>query len=150
MTYFFIAGLVFISDRLSKLLVVSKMAEGESIPLISPVLYLTHVQNKGAAFGLLQGKVFFLSALAILCVILVLTQWRKIMGKSAFVRWGVTISIVGALGNLIDRLSWGAVVDFIDFRIFPIFNIADIAIVFGVGLLFWEVLFCDRPKNEDA
>lgn len=144
MSYFVAAGLIFISDRVSKFLVRTNLAEGESVPLISPILFLTHAQNKGAAFGLLQGKALFLSTLAVLCLLFVFTQWRKIMDKSLLVRWGVTISLAGALGNLVDRLRWGAVVDFIDLRIFPIFNIADIAIVCGVGLLFWEVLFHDR------
>ena len=63
------------------------------------------------------------------------------MAKGPAVRWGVLISLVGAVGNLIDRLRWGAVIDFIDLRIFPpIFNLADLAIVCGVALLFWEVL----------
>ena len=57
------------------------------------------------------------------------------MAKSPFVRWGVVIALMGAIGNLIDRLRWGAVIDFVDIRIF-VFNVADTAIVAGVGLLF--------------
>jgi len=84
-----------------------------------------------------------LSAIAVLCLLFILTQWKMIMTRSAFVRWGVLIALAGAIGNLIDRLRWGAVIDFIDIRIF-VFNIADAAIVFGVALLFWEVLIHDR------
>lgn len=144
MKFILAVGLILISDRVSKLLIMSRLVEGQSVPLIKGFLYLTFVRNKGAAFGLLQGKVVFLSILAILCLTIVLTQWRKIAKQSFFVRWGVTISVAGAAGNLIDRLRWGAVVDFIDIQIFPIFNIADMAIVLGVGLLFWEVLFHGR------
>ncbi|NLL48078.1 MAG: signal peptidase II [Firmicutes bacterium] len=137
------ASLILLADRLSKFLVMARMTEGQSIPLIPPVLYLTYVQNRGAAFGFFQGKVILLSAIAVLCLLFILTQWKMIMTRSAFVRWGVFIALAGAIGNLIDRLRWGAVIDFIDIRIF-VFNIADAAIVFGVALLFWEVLIHDR------
>lgn len=146
MGYAIVAGLIFLSDRLSKFLVMAKMAEGESVPLIPPILYLTYVQNRGAAFGFLQGQVVLLSAIAVVCLLVILTQWKKIMAKSFFVRWGVVISFVGAAGNLFDRLRWGAVIDFVDVRIF-IFNVADAAIVFGVALLFWEVLVHDRQAR---
>lgn len=148
MNYAIVAGLILICDRVSKFLVMSRMEEGESIPVISSFLYVTYVRNKGAAFGFLQGKVILLSAISVLCLLFILTQWKQIMIKSVFVRWGVVVSLAGAVGNLIDRLRWGAVIDFIDVQIFPpIFNVADMAIVFGVGLLFWEVLVHDRKST---
>lgn len=148
MSYFLVISLVLLADRLSKFLVMSRMTEGESIPVLAPVLYITYVRNMGAAFGLFQGRVILLSAVAVLCLLFVFTQWKKIMGKSPFVRWGVTISLVGAVGNVIDRLRFGAVIDFIDVIFFPpIFNIADVAIVFGVGLLIWEVVVHDRVSG---
>lgn len=143
LSYAVVAGLVLLLDRVTKFLVMGKMQEGQSIPLIPPVFYLTYVQNRGAAFGFFQGRVMLLSAIAVVFLLVVLTQWKRIMAKSPFVRWGVTISLVGALGNLFDRLRWGAVIDFLDLRVF-IFNVADVAIVFGVALLFWEVLVHDR------
>src|SRR5690625_954555 len=145
LNYAIVAALILIVDRLSKFLVITKTSEGESIPLIPPVFYLTYVQNKGAAFGFLQGQVVLLSAIALVCLLFVLTQWKKIMTKSTFVRWGVVISFAGAVGNLIDRLRFGAVIDFLDIRIF-VFNVADVAIVLGVALLFWEVLVNDRKQ----
>ncbi len=146
MNYAIVAGLILLADRLSKFFVMSTMAEGESISLIPPLLYLTYVQNRGAAFGFLQGQVVLLSAIAVVCLLFILTQWKRIMAKSVFVRWGVLIAFVGAIGNLIDRVRWGAVIDFLDIRIF-VFNIADVAIVFGVALLFWEVLVHDRKNG---
>lgn len=146
LSYVVVAGLIFLADRVTKQIVMSQMVEGQSIPLLPPFFYLTYVQNQGAAFGLLQGQVALLSAIAVLCLLFILTQWKKIMGKSPFVRWGVVISLVGAVGNLIDRLRFGAVIDFLDIRVF-VFNIADAAIVFGVGLLFWEVLVHDRKSR---
>lgn len=123
-------------------MVMANMHDGESIPIIPPIFYLTYVQNRGAAFGLFQGRVAVLSLVALVCLSLVLMHWKKLKAKSAFVRWGVVISVVGALGNLLDRLRWGAVIDFLDIRIF-VFNVADVAIVLGVALLFWEVLVHD-------
>lgn len=93
-----------------------------------------------------QGRVVLLSLIALVCLLLVVTQWKKLRAKSAFVRWGVLISFVGAVGNLIDRLRWGAVIDFLDVRIF-VFNVADAAIVVGVALLFWEVLVNDPETS---
>lgn len=146
MGYAIVAALILVADRLSKYLVMANMAEGESVPLIPPFLYITYVQNRGAAFGFFQGQVALLSAIAVVCLLFIFTQWNKIMAKSAFVRWGVIIALAGAVGNLIDRLRWGAVIDFVDIRIF-VFNVADAAIVLGVGLLFWEVLIHDRREG---
>ncbi|NLM41078.1 MAG: signal peptidase II [Firmicutes bacterium] len=142
MFYVLAAGLILLADRVSKYLVMANMQDGESIPLIPPLFYLTYVRNRGAAFGLFQGRVALLSLVALACLLFVLLHWKKIQGKSAFVRWGVVISFVGAVGNLIDRLRWGAVIDFLDIRVF-VFNLADLAIVAGVALLFWEVLVND-------
>ena len=142
MSYALAAGLILLADRVSKHLVMVNMHDGESIPIIPPIFYLTYVQNRGAAFGLFQGRVAVLSLVALVCLSLVLMHWKKLKAKSAFVRWGVVISVVGALGNLLDRLRWGAVIDFLDIRIF-VFNVADVAIVLGVALLFWEVLVHD-------
>ncbi|HBN94718.1 MAG TPA: signal peptidase II [Firmicutes bacterium] len=144
--YAIVAGLILLADRLSKFLVMANMAEGQSIPLIPPLLYITYVQNRGAAFGFLQGQVALLSAIAVVCLLFIATQWNKIMAKSTFVRWGVVVALAGAIGNLIDRLRWGAVIDFVDMRIF-VFNVADVAIVLGVGLLFWEVLIHDLKSR---
>jgi len=144
--YVIMAGLALLADQLSKFLVMANMAEGQSIPLIPPLLYITYMQNRGAAFGFLQGQVALLSAIAVICLLFIVTQWNKIMAKSAFVRWGVVIALAGAIGNLIDRLRFGAVIDFLDVRIF-VGNVADIAIVLGVALLFWEVLIHDRTSR---
>lgn len=146
MGYAIVAALILVADRLSKYLVMANMPEGESVPLIPPFFYITYVQNRGAAFGFFQGQTALLSAIAVVCLLFIFTQWNKIMAKSAFVRWGVVTALAGAVGNLIDRLRWGAVIDFADIRIF-VFNVADAAIVLGVALLFWEVLIHDRKAR---
>lgn len=141
MKYALTAFLIFISDRVSKWMVMQRMVEGQSIPLIPPAFYLTYVRNTGAAFGILRGRTLFISLFSVAGVIYVLARWKHIMRKSALVKWGVALGLAGALGNLVDRLRWGAVIDFVDVPLWPIFNVADVAIVGGVALLFWEVLF---------
>lgn len=144
MRYLLTGFLILAVDRLSKYLVMQRMVEGESIPILSPVLYLTYVRNTGAAFGLLKGKASILAAVAVAVIALAAWQWRKVVSQSWRVRWGLTAALAGAVGNLIDRLAYGSVVDFLDLRIWPIFNVADLGISCGIALLFWEVLSHDK------
>lgn len=120
-------------DQLLKYLVVSRMSPGESARLIPGVLKITYSTNTGAAFGLFKGsgQLIFLAAL----VVLVLAGgWflyaRHRMDTWAFVAMGLVLG--GAVGNLIDRVFRGRVVDFLDLGWWPVFNVADIAIVAGV------------------
>ncbi|HHT72695.1 MAG TPA: signal peptidase II [Firmicutes bacterium] len=144
MRYVLTSFLILVADRLSKILVMQHMAEGESIPILAPVLYLTYVRNTGAAFGLLRGKAPVLAGIAVLGVALAAWQWKRIVSQGSRVKWGLAAALAGALGNMIDRLAYGSVIDFFDIRIWPIFNIADLAISCGIVLLFWEVLSHDQ------
>ena len=143
MRYLITSCLILAADRLSKYLVMHTMVEGESIPILAPVFYLTYVRNSGAAFGLLKGGAPLLAGLALLGGLGCLAV-EAIMAQGWRVRWGTAAALSGALGNMIDRLVYGSVVDFFDIRIWPIFNVADLAISCGVVLLFWEVLAHDR------
>lgn len=125
-------------DRLTKALVVAQFSLGESLPLIPSVFHLTYVQNTGAAFGLLKGYSWLFIGLSIVVVVWIV--W-ELFGKQPISRlliWGGSLIIGGALGNLIDRLQWSYVVDFIDFRVWPVFNVADSAITLGVILLLMD------------
>ncbi len=138
--------LIIAVDQLSKFLISSNFNLGDSIRLL-PYLYLTYVQNVGAAFGLLANFRWLFIALGFLAIGFVFYFRNLIRNQSTFVRWGITLAMGGTIGNLIDRIRLGAVIDFIDTTIFPIFNIADTAIVIGVALLFWEVLI-HEPKQR--
>jgi signal peptidase II len=120
-------------DQLTKALVVGWLAEGESVRLIDDVLRLSHVRNSGAAFGLLRGfgGVLALAALAgaIGFIGVLVRKPPMLMGIAA------ALVAAGAIGNLIDRLTRGTVVDFVDFRYWPSFNVADSAISIGAILL---------------
>ena len=132
---------VFILDRLTKLWVASRMLEGESIPVVPGIFHLTYVLNPGAAFGMLEGSRWFFLLVALLAVGVIWWYRREILNEEAWIRWGTALFLGGTLGNVWDRALNGLVVDFFDFRIWPIFNVADIAICIGVACIafyFWR------------
>jgi len=128
------------ADQLTKLAVTAAFHPGDSVPLLPPALYLSYVQNTGAAFGLLRGQ----QAVFIVCSLLIM-GWiiREFLAEprlDAWTRWGYALVLGGACGNLIDRVRLGHVIDFIDLRVWPVFNVGDSAITVGVGLLIWHAL----------
>jgi signal peptidase II len=129
------ALLIIIADQLSKHLITSLMQAGESIPLIEGFLHLTYVLNPGAAFGMLPYQTIFFVIITIVVVIFIVYYYRLLSADHRLLRFSLALLLGGALGNLVDRLRTGYVIDFIDFKIWPpVFNIADSAIVIGIGL----------------
>ena len=140
--------MTFGADQLTKLLIVDRLMPGESAPLIPSVLHLTYIQNHGAAFGLLQGQQVLFVGLAVLVI-----AWlgRELIKPSTSwaAAWGAALVLGGAAGNLLDRVRLSYVVDFIDVRIWPVFNLGDSAITIGVALLLWESLLSGaRGKGQ--
>ncbi len=124
-------------DQLSKILAVKLLAPIGSVPLWSGVLHLTYVENKGAAFGMLADHrwVFMsISSVAIIAIALYLYSGRN---TSKLYTSALMLIISGGIGNMIDRIALGYVVDFIDFALidFAVFNIADSLVCIGAGLL---------------
>ncbi len=149
--YFWIVGsIVFLIDRWTKHFIVQNMQVGDSLPVIKDFLYITYIKNPGAAFGLLAEKtwLFIVATVAILIVLIYLNATLA-QGK---VLLGITFGLVagGAVGNLLDRLQSGLVVDFIYFRgVWPyVFNVADSAIVIGTVLLAWQIIITECFGNE--
>lgn len=140
--YFLLGSLVLGLDRLTKALVSGSLRLGESIPLVDGVLQLTRVHNLGGAFGLFpQHRAAFLGLSCGVALGLTLALAAGLL-LGRLVRIGGCLLWAGAVGNLIDRLSWGYVLDFVELPRFPVFNVADSAIVvgavfLGVGL-FWR------------
>lgn len=132
-----IAAIVIIIDQLTKYIVAVNMVEGMSIPIIDEIVHLTFILNPGAAFGLLENNRWFFVGTAIIVLAVIFFYRREIQAEAKPVQVGIALFAGGALGNLIDRVRMGLVIDFFDFRIWPIFNIADIAICIGVGLILW-------------
>lgn len=138
--------LVFILDQLVKHAVLGSMHLGESIPIIKDVFHITFVLNPGAAFGMLEHQRWIFIVVALLVVVLALVFYKHIQRESLITRIGAGLLLGGALGNLLDRIQSGLVVDFLDFRIWPVFNIADIAICSGAAMLIWDMW---QRRNED-
>jgi len=156
--YFLAAGGVLLLDQISKWVVQQAMAPGELRGVLPGFFNLTYVRNRGAAFGLFSESdsalvqvllvAFSLAALGLVLVLL----WRGTASGAA--GWGLALIFGGALGNLLDRLRSGSVVDFLDFYVgsyhWPAFNLADSSIVIGAGLLLLVVLRGHRaaPRAE--
>lgn len=138
--------LVFIIDQLVKHLVVSTMHLGQSLPVIKGIFHITYVLNPGAAFGMLEHQRWFFIVVALAAVLLGVAFYKKLQQESFLMRSGAGLLLGGAVGNLADRIQSGLVVDFLDFRVWPVFNIADIAICAGAGILIFDIW---QRRNED-
>lgn len=137
---------VFLLDQLIKNFVLESMRLGESIPVIKDVFHITFVLNPGAAFGMLEHKRWIFIAVALLVILLALVFYRRIQKESLATRMGAGLLLGGAMGNLVDRIQTGLVVDYLDFRIWPVFNIADIAICMGAAMLIFDMW---QRRNDD-
>ncbi|MDR7482764.1 MAG: signal peptidase II [Armatimonadota bacterium] len=131
----FPAGLVALADQAIKAAVVTALPVGAAVPLLPGLLTLTHVQNRGVAFGLLPGvpPVVIGLAAGLLVAWLVWTGGRPRGARGASA--GGALMLGGTAGNLVDRLRWGYVVDYVDLHVWPVFNLADAAIAVGGALL---------------
>lgn len=138
---------VVILDQFSKYVVVENMALGESIPIIEEVFHLTYILNPGAAFGMFAHNRLFFIAIAVIVIGIIIWARREILASPWEVKAGCGLFLGGAIGNLIDRARQGLVIDFFDFRIWPVFNIADIAICIGVGLIIWNLLKTELKRD---
>ncbi len=126
-------------DQVSKAWILTQLTLGESQPILSGIFHLTLVCNPGVAFGLLKNfgwLVVILSWVAVIGLVGWLLRTSKTAPHNRSLTWGAGLILGGALGNLIDRLRFGGVVDFLDFRIWPVFNVADSCITIGVVLIF--------------
>lgn len=147
MVYELIIVLLIGIDQLSKLWALDYLKEIGSIPIIQNIFHLTYVENRGAAFGMLQNNqiIFIIVALAASIYGLYYLHTKKvnIIGKS-----GIILIISGAIGNLIDRVRLGFVVDYFDFRIIweYVFNVADVFVVVGTILLCIYILFFEDKE----
>jgi signal peptidase II len=126
-------------DQISKYIITRNLQLNQSIPVISGIFNLTLVHNRGAAFGLLKNQLPVFIVTAIVAVVLMLFTLKNKKHKAIYA-FALSLILAGALGNLIDRLFFGYVIDFLDFRIWPVFNIADSAITFGAIILGYSIL----------
>ncbi|KZD12130.1 signal peptidase II [Oceanibaculum pacificum] len=150
------AGGVFVADQITKLWMLDLVFDPPRILTLTPFFNLTPVWNRGVSFGLLSSHQdwmpYILSAVALAISIGMLVWLRRATPGLLALALGLVIG--GAIGNVIDRLRYGAVVDFLDFHIsgyhWPAFNIADAAICVGVLLILWYELFQAKPARQTS
>ena len=131
--FYLIAIIWLVLDQVSKYYVMNHFAIGESVSVIQNVFHLTYIINRGAAFGMLTNQRWFFLVVAFILIIVYAIYHKKVNRGPISLRIGSALLISGAIGNGIDRYVLHGVVDFFDFRIWPIFNVADIGICVGVA-----------------
>ena len=136
------------ADQLTKYLISHNMALGESIPTTG-LFRLTYVHNTGSAFGLLPGQNALLTIVSFLGVALLLWMYRTHGAQAKLLRVSLALMLAGAMGNLIDRLAYGKVINFVDIGRWPIFNVADSSIVTGGIVLAW-IMFTTKDSKDKA
>ncbi|MGI6731392.1 MAG: signal peptidase II [Anaerovoracaceae bacterium] len=147
--YLILAVIIVIVDQLVKFIVSSGMDLNQTIPIVDNVFHLTYIHNSGAAFNLFEGKTELLIALPLVIIAFILVY---VVVKREKEHWLQLLSLAliagGGMGNLIDRIVHGVVIDYFDFRVFPIFNVADIAVTVGCGLMIIYLMFVDLRVKE--
>ena len=147
----FAAGIV-ATDQFTKYLTVASLALGERAPFIPGLLRFTYVQNTGAAFSSFEGQQWLFALIFVVFTLLVIWEYRKkAMPFTAFDRWCIAAIYGGGLGNMIDRVRLGYVVDMIEteFITFPVFNVADCFITCGCILLMVSLFLFNKEFWKD-
>lgn len=150
MIWLIISILIIIADQLVKYFVAAGMSVGDTTFSVLNLFDITYVQNQGAAFSILSGKLSVLSLISVVFCVGVIVYWIKKKPTHPLLCTALTMMFAGAFGNAIDRIFRGFVVDYIQttFITFPVFNIADIGITVGAALLvLYVILFDKEDKN---
>lgn len=152
MIYYVIALFVIAIDQISKWLIVKNMELGTSIPIIDNVLYITSYRNRGAAWGILENKMWFFYIITVVFVVFIVIYMQKYAKTDKLLGISLGLILGGAIGNFIDRVFRQEVVDFIHVYIFsynyPVFNIADSALCIGVVLIIIQTLLEGKKTKE--
>lgn len=144
-----VASAILLLDQGSKSVVRATMSPGAApVPLLGDLLRLTYVRNTGAAFGMFPGQPVMFAAVSIVVLAGIAIYWWRVRPRRALLVFALGLLAGGSSGNLIDRVTQGRVTDFIAVPLIPVFNVADMAILTGVGLLMWWLLF--GPASHEA
>ncbi len=144
--FYIIALILFILDQIIKFIVHAKMSLGQSLPLINGIFHITYVQNTGAAFGILKGQNFLFIMISIVALIIIVFFHKDLLKENLPVSSGLSVRIAyglilgGIVSNLFDRIRVGYVIDFLDFQVWPVFNLADSGVSIGAFLLIIKLL----------
>ena len=150
LTYYIIAAVLIIIDQLTKWGILQNFELYDEKILIPSVFSLYYIQNPGAAWGIFAGRMTFFYIITVLVIGYLIYNFHKYKVESKLARLSFSFILAGAIGNFIDRLAYGYVVDMfrLDFINFPIFNVADVCLTIGVGLMINYVLFFEKDENE--
>ncbi|MGV3488609.1 MAG: signal peptidase II [Tuberibacillus sp.] len=152
MIYYAIAILALILDQLTKWIISSQMEVGESIEIIPDFLYITSTRNTGAAWSILEGQMWFFYLVTIVVLAIVVYYMQKFGRHKPLLGIALGLVIGGTLGNFVDRLFRGSVVDFIHVFLgdysYPVFNLADSSLVIGAILIIVFTLFDQKKEKE--
>ena len=146
LTFFLVVLIVVALDQVSKFFVIANMTLGQSIPQ-EGFLRITYSTNTGGVFGIFANQAFLITLTAIVGVAAILVYSRYQQANRLLVRVALGLLLGGAVGNLIDRIRLGEVVDFIDVGAWPVFNLADSAVVVGIILIIYYFLFIARREG---
>ncbi len=137
---FIIIFSVIVLDQATKFIATKFLQLNTPVVFIKNFLNFTLVHNRGAAFGMFQNQLLMFVLISVFAVALIILSLRD-KNNSFIFKISLSLILGGAIGNLIDRLRLGFVIDFLDFRVWPVFNLADSVITVAAILLTWELLF---------
>ena len=143
--YFFLIAAIYVTDQFTKSIAQNSINLGETVPVIPDIFHLTLVHNTGAAFGMLRGRPYLFTGIAVIfsvAVSYIIFYGKAIMNEKE--KTALSLMLGGTLGNLADRLRFGYVIDFLDLRIWPVFNVADSFITFGALTLVFFMIAGNR------
>lgn len=137
-------------DQITKWLAVLFLKEIDTLPLIKNVLHLTYLENTGAAFGILKNNRWIFLVVSAVAIVALLFYLAKFRPKNKWLLVGLSFIVGGGIGNMIDRLLLGYVIDFIDFRLinFAVFNVADAFVCIGAVLVIIYVFFFSENESK--
>ncbi len=145
---------LYAADQVTKALVVANVAFGDRHDVIGDFAQLWHVRNDGAAFSILPGATWLFVPVTLVAIGMVIYFHRAFSERTAWIHLILGAILAGSLGNLTDRLRLGYVIDFVSLGIgdtrFPTFNVADSAVVLGIGALVAYLTFVDQPRSAEV
>jgi signal peptidase II len=141
--FYSVALLVFVLDQSTKLLAVRHLEIGRPVPVLGPVLSLNLRENTGAAWGLLAQHSLWLAVIGVAMVVGLVVAGLRAGQMPAWMRTALPVLLGGAMGNVADRVGRGAVIDFLDFHVWPVFNLADTAIVVSAVLICYSLIVAE-------
>lgn len=151
LTVILIGAAVFLLDFVTKQIILRSLAPDQTIPVIKGFFHITFVRNPGAAFGLLPNQTSLFIVITLIVIAAILFYTGRLGNQRGILPLGLGLQLGGAVGNLVDRVQTGSVIDFFELRPLPVFNVADVAIVTGVGLfILYLMIDTYRERKEGS